>query len=116
VVVPLRRAAEVVVRLAAGGVLAPSTLTSGDGDLAIPLPFVPALRNGDGARPTTGGVAVREIGGVGRLIEGLSHDEKKSSSGSPAGVDVPSAFVAAVASVITTSSGYLQNSSQLWVV
>lgn len=44
--------------------------------------------------------------GMGRLIEGLSQEEKKSSSGSPAGVEVPSAASVA-ASEITTSLGYL---------
>lgn len=63
------------------------------------------MRKGDGVLPTTGGVAVRETGGVGFLIAGLSHEEKKSSSGSPAGVFVPSP--ASVPSVMTTSSGYL---------
>jgi hypothetical protein len=65
------------------------------------------LRKGEGVRPTTGGVAVRETGGVGRLMDGLSHEEKKSSSGSPAGVDVPSVGPLLMTSVITTSSGYL---------
>lgn len=86
----------------------------GDFGLAAPLPFALALRNGDGVRPTTGGVAVRDGGGVGRLIAGLSQDEKKSSSSaSPAASELPSFEVAATASVITTSSGYLcYNQSQ----
>jgi len=108
VAVPLRNAADEVVRLAAG--VAPSTFTRGEDVRAIPfpLPFAfPALRKGEGVRPTTGGVAVREIGGVGRLIDGLSHEEKKSSSGSPAGVDVPSVGPLLMTSVITTSVGYL---------
>jgi hypothetical protein len=91
-------------RLWAGA--AASELESGEGDLAMSLPFAPALRKGDGVRPTTGGVAVREAGGVGRLIVGLSQDEKKSSSGSPEGVEAPS-VPPATASVITTSVGYL---------
>lgn len=37
---------------------------------------------GEDVRPITGGVAVRDGGGVGRLMEGLSHEEKKSSSAS----------------------------------
>lgn len=57
-------------------------------------------------RPTTGGVPVREIGGVGRLMEGLSHEEKKSSSASPEGVAEPST----VPSLMTTSLGYLHSS------
>lgn len=81
-------AAEWVMRLAAAGLaalLSEPLPASGDVDRAMPsLP--PALRKGDGVRPTTGGVAVREMGGVGFLMLGLSHDEKKSSSGSPEGV------------------------------
>lgn len=84
-----------------------SALARGDAALVIPLPFKPALRNGEGVRPITGGVAVRDIGGVGLLIEGLSHDEKKSSSGSPVGVEDPSRGPLLNTSVITTSVGYL---------
>ncbi len=40
-------------------------------------------------------------------MAGLSQDEKKSS-GSPAGVAVPSADASIIMSVITTPSGYLQ--------
>jgi hypothetical protein len=69
------------------------------------FPLLPAVRKGEGVRPTTGGVAVRDTGGVGLLIAGLSQEEKKSSSGSPAGVEVP--LPSAPASVITTSVGYL---------
>ena len=113
VIAPLRSAADDVVRLAAGAVV-PSELASGEAVLAMPLPLpfeLPALRKGDGVRPTTGGVAVRETGGVGRLIDGLSHEEKKSSSGSPAGVDDPSVGVLLVPSVATTSLGYLTHIS-----
>lgn len=106
---PLRNAAEDVVLLAAGGL--ESELARGEALLEIPLPaplpLDPAFRNGDGVRPTTGGVAVREIGGVGRLIEGLSQEEKKSSSASPAGVELPSVGPLLITSVITTSPGYL---------
>lgn len=106
--VPLRNAADDVIRLAVGAAAEPSVFPSGDVALAIPLPaaLAPALRKGEGVRPTTGGVAVRDTGGVGRLIDGLSQEEKKSSSGSPAGVEVPSAASLA-ASVMTTSFGYL---------
>jgi hypothetical protein len=103
------RAAEEVVRVVVGAG-APSTLTRGDEVRAMPLPLpfeLPALRKGEGVRPTTGGVAVRETGGVGRLIEGLSQEEKKSSSGSPEGVDDPSVETLLMTSVITTSFGYL---------
>lgn len=62
----------------------PAALLRGDFERAIPFPFAAAVRppgvSGDGVRPMTGGVAVREGGGVGRLIAGLSQDEKKSSS------------------------------------
>lgn len=96
----LRRAAEVVMRLA--GLVSPeAVLARGDEVRAISLPF-PAFKKGEGVRPTTGGVPVRETGGVGFLMEGLSHEEKKSSSGSPAGVAAPSS-----APSMTTSPGNL---------
>jgi hypothetical protein len=69
-----------------------------------PLPLVPAERKGEAVRLTTGGVPVREGGLLGRLIVGLSHEEKKSSSGSPAGVWVPE-FVESSTSLITHSFG-----------
>lgn len=100
-VVDFFNAEECVIRPAAG--LGVSSVLD-RGEAARLGPFSPGLRKGDGVRPTTGGVAVREIGGVGFLIEGLSQEEKKSSSGSPAGVDVPSGISP---SVITTSVGYL---------
>jgi hypothetical protein len=101
----LRSAAEVVMRLAAGlaSSKADSDLTSGDEARAMSLPFAPAVRKGEGVRPTTGGVAVRDTGGVGFLMAGLSQEEKKSSSGSPTGVDES----ATSPSVRTTSLGYL---------
>lgn len=85
----------------------PSELWSGDLDLARPLPFALGFKKGEAVRLTTGGVCVLEGGLLGRLIEGLSHDEKKSSPDS-AGVEVPSVGVAATISVTTTSSGKLQ--------
>lgn len=72
-----------------------------------PFAFAPAFRKGDPVRLTTGGVPVRDGGLLGRLIEGLSHEEKKSSSWSPAGVFEPPEGVPAGMSVMTTSSGYL---------
>ena len=98
-----RSAAEVVMRLAAGFDSVSVPLASGDGARAVSLPIC-AFRKGDGVRPTTGGVAVREMGGLSFLTAGLLHDEKKSSSSS-AGVLLPSP--ASVPSVMTTSSGYL---------
>jgi len=84
-----------VVRETAGG---GSEAEEARGDLvrAIPLPFegVPAL-------PTTGGVAVRDGGGVGRLMDGLSQEEKKSSSSTSAGT------AASSPPSTTTSPGYL---------
>lgn len=80
-----------------------SDLARGDADRDVSFPL-PAFRKGDGVRPTTGGVAVRERGGVGLLMAGLSHEEKKSSSGSPAGVEEPSS----APSAIITSLGYLR--------
>lgn len=84
-----------------------SLLFNGDFGLAGPEPFVPGFRNGEEVRLITGGVCVLEGGWLGRLIEGLSQDEKKSSPGSPEGVAVPPVDDAATTSVMTTSSGYL---------
>lgn len=106
-VVPFLSAAECVMRLAAGLESAESVRERGEAvrAMSFPAPFEsPALRKGDGVRPMTDGVPVRETGGVGFLIDGLSQEEKKSSSGSPAGVEAPS-----VASPSTiTSPGYLK--------
>ena len=78
----------------------------GDGDFGLAAPLVlPAVRKGDAVLETTGGVPVREGGLLGRLIVGLSQDEKKSSAGSPAGVEVPPEGVPSASSVITTSPG-----------
>lgn len=111
-VVPFFSAAECVIRLAAGLDSAESVRERGEAVRAIsfPVPFEsPALRKGDGVRPITDGVPVRETGGVGFLMDGLSQEEKKSSSGSPAGVEAPSA---ASPSVMTTSPGNLLAVSQ----
>jgi hypothetical protein len=109
VVGPLRIAAEVVVLVAVGvveGFSVVSEATRGDLGLVVLFPFEFALRKGEAVRLTTGGVAVLEGGLLGRLIDGLSHDEKKSSAGSPAGVEVPSPGAGVEISVMTTSSGY----------
>lgn len=98
-----RSAADVVMRLAAGFDSPSLDLASGEGARAASLPFC-AFTKGDGVRPTTGGVAVREMGGLGFLTAGLLQDEKKSSSSS-AGVLPPSE--PSPASVMTTSSGNL---------
>lgn len=110
-VVPFFSAAECVIRLAAGLDSAESVRERGEAVRAIsfPAPFSPALRKGDGVRPMTDGVPVRETGGVGFLMDGLSQEEKKSSSGSPAGVEAPSP---ASPSVMTTSPGNLLAVSQ----
>ena len=79
---------------------------SGDLGRAMPLPFAGALRKGDAVREPLRGVPVREGGFEGRLMVGLSQEEKKSSSVSP-GVLVPSPESVSGMSVITTSSGYL---------
>lgn len=103
-VVVLRRAAVEVVRDAVGGV--GSAAVRGDFVRAGgPLPFAP--RNGD-AVLVMPGVPVREGGLLGRLTEGLSQEEKKSS-GSPAGVLVPLPESASAASSTTTLSGFLEN-------
>lgn len=96
-VVEFRIAEDVVVRETGGVAAGVGVWPSGDLGLLMLEPVVIA---GEPVRPTTGGVAVRVGGGVGRLIAGLSHDEKKSSSSSTTGVasSMPST---------TTSSGYL---------
>lgn len=107
---------EALARIAvgAGEVASLSEAERGDFERA-PLPLAPAFRNGDAVRLTTGGVPVREGGLLGRLIEGLSHEEKKSSSASPAGVLDPSEAVPAGMSVTTTSSGYLNKTKSAFV-
>lgn len=111
-VVPFFSAAECVIRLAAGLDSEDSVRERGEAVRAMSFPAPldsPALRKGDGVRPITDGVPVRETGGVGFLMAGLSQEEKKSSSGSPAGVEVPSAVSP---SVMITSPGYLVAVSQ----
>lgn len=106
-VVVFLSAAECVMRLAAGLDSLESVLARGEAvrTMSFPFPFEsPGLAKGDGIRPMTGGVEVREMGGVGFLMAGLSQEEKKSSSGSPAGVELPSATSP---SAIMTSPGYL---------
>lgn len=71
----VRSAEEVVVR-DTGGVNPPEE--SGD---EVRVASLLATR-GEDVRPMTGGVAVRDGGGVGRLMAGLSQEEKKSSSAS----------------------------------
>jgi hypothetical protein len=107
---PLRTAVDDVDRIAVGAGRAFSAsvaaLERGDGDLGRAAPFAfGALRKGEAVLEPPSGVPVREGGLLGRLIVGLSQDEKKSSAGSPAGVDVPSAGVPSASSVMTTSSG-----------
>jgi hypothetical protein len=85
-----------------------SAVAKGDGDFGRPAAGPPlefADKKGDAVRDTSGGVLVLDGGLLGLFIVGLSHDEKKSSLGSPAGVEVPSAGAAMRSSVITTSSG-----------
>ena len=107
VVAVFRIEEDVIVRDGAGAVVSLSMAASGVFGLADPLPFAPAFRNGEAVRLITGGVCVREGGLLGLLMAGLSHDEKKSSLGSPEGVDEPSLKVGERMSVITTSSGNL---------
>lgn len=105
-----RRAAEVVMRLAgAGFVSAAAPLARGEGERPGSLPAF-AFRNGEGVRPTTGGVAVLEMGGVSFLTDGRLQEEKKSSSSS-GGVSPLSA--ASPPSLMTTSSGYLGVSDEV---
>lgn len=105
VVADLRRAALDV--LAADGA-APAFGSALSGETGVPLGgFVLApLRNGEAVREIPG-VEVREGEGDGRLMDGLSQEEKKSSEGSPTGV-VPSSMAGERSeSTMTTSSGYL---------
>lgn len=98
-----------IARDATGATWEESLSDPGRGDLGLDVtfPFVPGLRNGDAVRLITGGVWVLDGGLLGRLMEGLSHDEKKSSPGSPDGVAVPAVEEGAAISVMITSSGYL---------
>ena len=90
-----------------GGAGEDSLSMRGDLGRLSPLPLVPGLRNGDAVRLITGGVCVLDGGLLGRLIEGLSQDEKKSSPASAVEAGVPSVVEVATISVMTTSSGYL---------
>lgn len=101
-----RIAEEEMVRVV-GGAGEDSLSIRGDFGLAIPLPLVPGLRNGEDVRLITGGVCVLDGGLLGRLMAGLSQDEKKSSLGSLDGVPVPSVGEVMIISVMITSSGYL---------
>lgn len=83
-----------------------SAILRGDFDLGgAPLPF--ALRKGEAVRCMLLGVPVREGGLLGLLIAGLSHDEKKSSLGSPTGVFVPEPASSASSSTLTSSGNLL---------
>ena len=107
-VVPFRRAAVFVVRIAAGAGRGScdSAVARGEGDFDRAAPLaVPAVRKGDAVRETTGGVPVREGGLLGRLMLGLSQEEKKSSAGSVAGVEDPSTGLVKGSSVTDTSFG-----------
>jgi hypothetical protein len=76
------------------------------GDLGRePLAAPPAVRKGDAVRLALEGVPVREGGLLGRLMVGLSQEEKKSSLGSPEGVLELLAASSAIS--MTTSLGYL---------
>ena len=98
-----RTAVEETDRAAAGGAAVPSVGLSGDFGRAVPLPLAFAERKGEAVRPTADGVPVLEGGLLGLLMAGLSHDEKKSSAGSPAGVLVPEPASSAASSMTTVS-------------
>ena len=102
-------------RVAAGAADSASALP---GDLERAPPFAPALRKGEAVRLIPG-VLVLDGGLLGRLIAGLSHEEKKSSPGSPAGVP-ESTSAPPVPSVTKTSLGNLMPrqlvaSQQIWL-
>ena len=84
---------------------------SGDLGRAAPLPLALGLRKGEAVRLALEGVPDREGGLLGRLMVGLSQEEKKSSSCSPDGVSVPEPSASGV-SVMTTSLGYLKVETQ----
>ena len=106
----VRRAEDVVVREGAGAAAA----FRGDLDrpVASPSEPLPPGVSGEAAAlrplPTTGGVAVRDGGGVGRLMAGLSQDAKKSSSA----LSAVAAATASSAASTTTSFGYLPRVSR----
>jgi hypothetical protein len=83
-----------------------SDIFRGDLGLDVAAPFPLALKKGE-AVLLIPGVPVREGGLLGLLIEGLSHDVKKSSLGSPAGVCVPVPSLSSPRSSTVTSSGNL---------
>src|SRR2546430_12674371 len=70
---PLRTAAAVRIAAGGGGASLLSVPDRGDFGLAVSLPLVPALRNGEAVRLTTGGVAGSFGGGVGGLLLRLFH-------------------------------------------
>lgn len=94
-----------------GGADEVSLFVRGDFGRIGPEPLELGFRKGDDVRLMTGGVCVLDGGLLGRLIDGLSQDEKKSSLGSPTGVAVPSVDDVAATSVTMTSSGYLRKIS-----
>ena len=112
VVAVFLRAEDVVVREAAGPAPAERSFSApfiGDLERESAPELAPGLRNGDAVRLITGGVCVREGGLLGRLMAGLSQEEKKSSEGSLLGVEEPSAKVGERTSVTSTSSGDLED-------
>jgi hypothetical protein len=109
-VVVFRSVDDEIVREAAGGAGVVAAGTSGDFGLAVALPFAfAAFKKGDAVRPMPG-VPVREGGLLGRLIDGLSQELKKSSS-PPAGVLEFVDSASSAASSITTLSGFLYASA-----
>ena len=110
---PFRTADEEVVRITTGGgtiFSVDSAAAKGDGDFGRPAPDTPfwfADKNGEAVRATMGGVPVLDGGLLGCFIVGLSHEEKKSSFGSPTGVEVPLVVAAKYSSATTTSPGWL---------
>ena len=108
VAVVLRTAEEEMARAAVGcaaGVLSSEGLRGDLGREAVPLlPF--AFKKGE-AVLLIPGVPDLEGGLLGLLIDGLSHEEKKSSAGSPAGVFVPVPSLSSATSSTVTWSGNL---------
>lgn len=104
-----------MVRLA-GVAVVPSEASDtlrGDLERGWPLPLAFAFKKGEAVRFRLAGVPVREGGLLGRLIAGLSQEEKKSSLGSPAGVLVPVPSLSSTTSSTVTSFGDLSHVSAI---
>lgn len=91
-------------------VVASAVAARGEGERVVPFPFAFAFKNGDAVLVgPAAGVPVRDGGLLGRLMDGLSHDEKKSSSSPAPGVFDPLSPPSLATSSTCTSPGNLQS-------